>query len=232
MWVSRVESEISQLQDPNGIVGEGGIDLINDITVFDFETSGLSPDKDRVIEMAAIRIRGGEVVGSFSTLVNQPITITAKITEITGITQAEMEDGMPERQALAILNQFMIGSTLVAHNAAFDLGFLHCTLQRLAGKTFDHAFIDTLTICRDRYPYPHKLTDMCDRFGIQLDGAHRALNDVYGCWEVLKALHEAKPITEYKNVLGYLNKYGPPKIAPEYATLVGQDNRYEPRNAG
>lgn len=206
--------------------------LINDVTVFDFETSGLNPETDRVIEMAAIRIRNGQVTSGFSTLVEQPFVLEPKITELTGITTEDMLCGISEKTAFQMLNRLMLGSTLVAHNAAFDLSFLHFSLQRLAGKTFENPFIDTLTICRDRFTYPHKLIDMCGRLGIELTGAHRALNDVYGCWELLKALHEAEPVNEYWNVLGYLKKYGAPKWVPEYARVIGQDNQYEPRNVG
>jgi DNA polymerase III subunit epsilon len=206
--------------------------LINNITIFDFETTGLNPETDRVIEMAAVRVRNGIVVGEFSTLVNHPeiTSLPPKITEITGITTDMMREGISERSAFQMLNRFIGDSTLVAHNAAFDLSFLHYVLMRLAGRTFDNPFIDTLSICRDRFAYPHKLTDMCDRLGIRLDGAHRALNDVYGCWELLKVLHEAEPVDTWMNTLGYLNKYGPPKWVPDYARVIGQNNRYE--NAG
>lgn len=205
--------------------------MINDITIFDFETSGLDPEKDRVIEMAAITVRKGHVVGEFSALVHQPIELSAKITEITGITTEMMKAGMNETVAFKILRQFMGSSgILVAHNAPFDLQFLHHSMMRLAGKSFDNPFIDTLSISRDRFTFPHRLEPMCERLGIELNGAHRALNDVYGCWELLKALHAADPVDEWLNTLGYLNKYGPPKWVPAYARVIGQDNRYE--NAG
>lgn len=197
--------------------------------VFDFETTGLDPEKDRVIEMAAIRVCDGHVVSEFSTLVkNGPVV--PKITEITGITNEELEHGMPERTAFQILNRFIGDNILVAHYAAFDLAFLHYSLMRNADRTFENSFYDTLTISRDRHYYPHKLTDMCDRYGIVLEGAHRALNDVHGCWELLKKLHEENSIESYINQLGYLSKYGPPKWSPAYAQLFPTENKYEPRS--
>lgn len=201
--------------------------MLNNVTVFDFETTGLDPANDRVIEMAAIRIRDGEVVSQFQTIVSQPIELPDKITKITGITPELMQRGMDEATAFKILIRFMYeDALLVAHNAAFDLAFLHHTLQRLAGRTFSNPFIDTLTIARDRHVYPHKLENMTERYGIKLEGAHRALNDVYGCWELLKAMHAEEALDKYLNRLGYLNKYGPPKWNPEHARLQGQDNQY------
>lgn len=198
--------------------------------VFDFETTGLDPENDRVIEMAAIRVVDGEVVSEFSALVaNGPVS--AKITEITGITNDLLEYAMDEATAFRILNRMMIDSVLIAHNAPFDLAFLHHSLMRIAGRSFDNEFYDTLSICRDRHYYPHKLTDMCDRYGITLNGAHRALNDVHGCWELFKKLDEESPIYEWQNKLGYLKKYGPNKWYPAIANVIGQENKYQPRES-
>jgi DNA polymerase-3 subunit epsilon len=198
--------------------------------VFDFETTGLDPEKDRVIEMAAIRVCDGQIVSEFSTLVNNG-PISAKITEITHITNEDLVHGMDERTAFSILNRFIGNNVLVAHNAAFDLAFLHFSMMRNAGRTFDNQFYDTLTISRDRHFYPHKLTDMCQRYGIELEGAHRALNDVYGCWDLLKMFHGENRIDGWINKLGYLSKYGAPKWSPEYAVLIPTENKYEPKSA-
>jgi DNA polymerase-3 subunit epsilon/DNA polymerase-3 subunit alpha (Gram-positive type) len=207
----------------------GGFNLLSNVTVFDFETTGLNHENDRVIEMAAIRIVNDEVVCSISMLVNPGREIVPKITEITGITNDMLIDAMDEELAFRILRNVMADSLLVAHNAAFDLQFFHYALQRFAGKTFINSFIDTMTITRERHTYPHKLIDMCGRYGIELEGAHRALNDVEGCWKLLKAMHEKEPVDTFLNKLGYLNKYGPPKWAPDHAELFGTDNKYEPR---
>lgn len=206
--------------------------MIHDITVFDFETTGLSPETDRVIEMAAVRVRNGIVVGEFNTLVSHQeiLALPEKIIQLTGISTEMMHSGMDEKTAFQIMNRFILGSTLVAHNAAFDLSFLHFALQRLAGRSFDNPFLDTLSICRDRYAYPHRLEQMCEKLEIKLIGAHRALNDVYGCWEILKRVHAEESVFPWLNTLGYLEKYGPPKWVPGHAKLRVQRNRYE--NAG
>lgn len=201
----------------------GGVKVINkSLTIFDFETSGLDPEKDSIIEMAAIRCFNGKIVSEYSTLVKFDGILSPKITEITGIEQTDLTDALDIGQAIRVLYRFIGNSTLVAHNAGFDMGFLHHSLMRLAGRSFQNDFIDTLTIARDRYPYPHKLTDMCERLSIELTGAHRALNDVIGCFDVLKAMHHDKPVDNYINKLGYKAKYGKPKWIPEKAILMPQ----------
>lgn len=192
------------------------------ITIIDFETTGLDAEKDRVIEMAAVRCFNGKIVGEFSTLVKFKGQLEPKITEITGIEKADLEDAMDEETAFRMLNRFIGDNIIVAHNAGFDMYFLHEALMRFAGRTFTNDFIDTLTISRDRYPYPHKLTDLSEKMGIELNGAHRALNDVIGCFEVLKHMHAADPVDEYINSLGYKARYGLPKWVPDNAELKAQ----------
>lgn len=203
--------------------------MLDNVTVFDFETSGLDARENRVIEMAAIRVRNGEIVGEFQTIVFQHIELPEEITKLTGITPELMRSGMDETMAFKVLRVIMGDSLLVAHNAAFDLQFLHWAMQRIGGKTFANPFIDTMTISRARHPFPHRLEPMCDRYGITLDGAHRALNDVRGTWELLKAMHEEEDVAPWLNRLGYLSKYQPPAWAPVYADVFPTENRYQNR---
>jgi len=199
---------------------------LDNITVLDFETSGLSPSRDRVIEMAAIRCYGGEIVSQFQTLVRFEGTLEPKITEITGLTTDDLRNGMDEETAFRILNRIIGDSVLVAHNALFDLGFLHHALMRFANRSFRNDFLDTLTIARARHTYPHNLKDMCARYGIALEGAHRSLNDIVACWKLLEKMNEEQSVERHLNALGYATKYGPPKWSPEQANLVPIEIKY------
>lgn len=200
-------------------------------TVFDFETSGLDPKKDRVIEMAAIRVVNGEIASEFSTLVQYNGKLAPKITELTGITDEMTACGMDEDTAFRILNRMLGDHILVAHNALFDLSFLHHSLMRIAGRSFRNDFIDTLTISRDRHVYPHTLKDMCDKYGIPLVGGHRALNDVIACWELCRTLDEEQAIGDSLNTLGYMTKYGPPAWSPPNAVMKAIELKYAPKEA-
>lgn len=199
---------------------------LDNITVLDFETSGLDPARDRVIEIAAIRCYGGEIVSQFQTLVRFEGTLPPKITEITGITSADLVHGMDEETAFRILNRIIGDSILVAHNAMFDLSFLHHALHRFAKRSFNNSFLDTLTISRARHTYPHNLKEMCDRYGIVLEGAHRSLNDVIACWKLLEKMNEEQSVENDLNVLGYMKKFGMPKWRPEQASLVPIEIKY------
>jgi DNA polymerase-3 subunit epsilon/DNA polymerase-3 subunit alpha (Gram-positive type) len=172
--------------------------------------------------MAAVRCFNREIVSEFSTLVKFDGELSSKITEITGIKKSDLKDAIDEKTAFQILNRFIGNSIIVAHNAGFDMGFLHYSLMRLAGRSFENDFIDTLTIARARYQYPHTLTEMCCKLEIELNGAHRALNDVIGCFEVLKKMHLIEPVDEFVNKLGYKAKYGKPKWSPNKAVLISQ----------
>jgi len=197
------------------------------ITVFDFETSGLNSIEDRVIEIAAIKCKDNKVISEFSTLVHFDGQLSPKIVELTGIDPADLKNGMDEDTAFRILNRFLKDSLLVAHNAAFDLAFLHYTLMRIANRSFTNPFIDTLTISRDLLVYPYTLKNACDQYNISFEGAHRAANDVYACWELYQRFTKETDIQQYVNQLGYLKKYGPPKWTPSYATLIPTENRYK-----
>jgi DNA polymerase-3 subunit epsilon len=200
--------------------------ILDNITVLDFETSGLDPARDRVIEMAAIRCYGGEIVSQFNTFVRFDGVLPPKITEITGITSSDLVNGMDEETAFRILNRIIGDSTIVAHNAMFDLSFLHHALLRLANRSFANPFLDTLTIARARHTYPHNLKEMCDRYGIELEGAHRSLNDVYACWKLLEKMNEEQSVERDLNVLGYMKKYGVPKWYPQQASMVPIEIKY------
>lgn len=200
--------------------------LLDNLTVIDFETTGLRPNSDRVIEISAIRCFQGEVVSSFTTLVQFSGRLPAKITEITGITTEQLAGGMDEGTAFRILNRMIGDNLIVAHNALFDLGFLHHTLLRLAGRSFHNSFLDTLTVCRRRHVYPHSLKEMCAKYGIALDNHHRAESDVLATFELLKKLNEEHPVANEINKLGFVKKYGPPAWSPAQATLEEIELKY------
>jgi DNA polymerase-3 subunit epsilon len=195
--------------------------------VFDVETSGLSPATgDKVIELAAVRFVNGVEIGNFSCVINNG-PVTPKIIEITKITNEMIASGMDEVGAIQSFLRLAEGATLIAHNAGFDLRFIHYTLMRLTGRTLSNPFYDTLTISRERTTYPHTLGDMCTKYGIKLEGAHRALNDVYACWELFKSLNMETPVNNYLNRLGYMKKYGREGWYPEYADVYPLTLKYE-----
>jgi DNA polymerase III subunit epsilon len=204
--------------------------MFNNVIVFDVETTGLSCFNDRVVELAALKVKNGLIVDQFVKLVKVPF-IPEFITRLTGITQEEVNNnGSSEADVFSSFREFIEeDSLLVAHNAAFDLGFLHHSFVRNNILTYRNNVIDTFTICRERFTYPHKLENMCSRLGIELTNAHRALADVQATFELLLALHKAADVSNFINKIGYLSKYGEPDWVPDYVQTFPTENRYEAR---
>ena len=167
------------MMDDTGIVHMPGTATLDEpIVVLDFETTGLNPQVDRIIEIGAVKIQHGQIIDSFSMLVNPGIHLSDDTTRITGIKNHMV---MNEPKADAALPQLMafIGShPVAAHNAAFDMGFLKNELARL-GEEFECAQIDTVTFAQKLYPLlkRYKLSALCKHLGVTLKNAHRAVYD-------------------------------------------------------
>jgi DNA polymerase-3 subunit epsilon len=127
--------------------------------VLDVETTGLSPWKgDRVIEIGAVSLEDGDIMAEFSTLIQVPREIPFRASQIHGITD-EMLIGQPTpEEVFPVLDGFIRGSILVAHNARFDLGFLRREYE-LLGTRFHCPHVCTLEMSRNRFPHlrNHKL---------------------------------------------------------------------------
>ncbi len=128
------------------------ISIDDEFVVFDVETTGLSPANDRLTEIGAVRMVGGEVVERFNTFVNPERAIPEKITEITGITDEMVADAPSEAEALHSFIEFCGGAKLlIAHNAPFDMGFMVATAGR-CGVPFNFASLDTVPLARGLLP--------------------------------------------------------------------------------
>ena len=130
------------------VTGETDARLDADFICFDLETTGLSPKSERITEIGAVRIHGGEITERFNTFVDPEKPIPQKITELTGITD-EMVRGAPkEEEAVRAFFEFCgEGAILVAHNAGFDTSFLRAACGR-HGMEFPYVYIDTVAMCR------------------------------------------------------------------------------------
>ena len=130
------------------VTGETDARLDADFICFDLETTGLSPKAERITEIGAVRIHGGEITERFNTFVDPEKPIPQKITELTGITD-EMVRGAPkEEEAVRAFFQFCgENAILVAHNADFDTSFLRAACGRHE-MAFPYVYIDTVAMCR------------------------------------------------------------------------------------
>jgi len=170
---------------------------LRDITfcVVDLETTGGSAEGGSMItEIGAVRVRGGEVLGEFQTLVNPRSEIPAFIAVLTGITNGMVADSPAIETVLPAFLEFARGSVLVAHNAPFDVGFLRhfADRQGLAWPAFevvDTAKLARRVITRDDAPNC-KLSSLAVTFGARTTPNHRALSDARATVDVLHGLME------------------------------------------
>lgn len=164
------------------------------IIVLDFESTGLSTQTDRVIEIGAVKLVDGTISDSLSILVNPRQPLKEKIVEITGITDRMLADKETAETAIPKLMDFIGDSPIAAHNASFDASLLKAELRRL-GRSFDAPVLDTLTLARKLYPEmkTHRLGTLCKQLGVSLKNAHRAVHDATATAQCLtRMLKDAK----------------------------------------
>ena len=152
--------------------------LENDYVVFDFETTGLESAKDEIIEIGAVKISKGKIVSTFSTFIKPSVPIPQEITELTHITE-DMVAGAPAiNYVLPDFYKYCYGCGLVAHNIAFDYGFLNAIAKKMQ-YNFDNPQYDTMILGRNKLKglKNYKLGTICEYLGVSLVGAHRAVND-------------------------------------------------------
>lgn len=175
------------------------------LAVIDFETTGLSPEEDRIIEVGVARFDGGQLSGSDNWLVNPGRTVSQEIFDLTKIDPAELEAAPPLARVLHEVEACIAGHLPVAYNAPFDSAFLRAELARLgvAGEDLPPAFdasvtwLDPLVWVRELHKNERskKLGDVCARLGIPLDDAHRAASDAEATGKVLLAIADQLPAT-------------------------------------
>jgi DNA polymerase-3 subunit epsilon len=160
--------------------------------VVDLETTGGSSSTCAITEIGAVKVRGGEVVGEFQTLVNPSRAIPPFIAVLTGITDAMVAAAPTLDQALPAFLEFSRGAVLVAHNAPFDLGFLRAGCEQLglpwpAFDSLDTARLARRVLARDEAP-DCRLATLARVLRATTVPDHRALSDARATVDVLHAL--------------------------------------------
>lgn len=154
----------------------------DEVVILDFETTGLSADYERVIEVGAAVVKEGEIQSTFCSLCNPRERIPYAITALTGITN-EMLDGQPSpEQVMEEFYHYLGDRPLIAHNASFDSRFLHAEMGRI-DKALENPFLCTMLLSRRLIPDAenHKLGTLKRHVGYKEDEGHRdhrALDDV------------------------------------------------------
>lgn len=164
------------------------------IVIFDFETTGLDPVHDRIIEVGAFKTVNGKKTEEFSQLTGTDVVITELITNISGIT-ADMIAGKPHfDEVLADFLQFIRGSLLVAHNADFDWGMLKAACNR-CGIDIEWPVFCTVKMSRKVLPElgRYNLDTLAQHYNLKFEERHRAVGDIKVLSNVLANLLEDDP---------------------------------------
>ena len=152
----------------------------NTLIVFDFETTGLSPDMgDRSIEIGAVLIENGRITQRFQQLMNPSVRIPTFIENLTGITNRMVSEARKNSEVMTDFFEFIHGHNLVAHNASFDERFLRAEFKRIK-KTFNGGIACSLLASRRIFQQApnHQLATLAEYKNLPSDGVyHRALAD-------------------------------------------------------
>ncbi len=185
---------------------------VPDYVVFDLETTGISYVNDAIIEISAIKVRGGEMTDTFSTLVNPQRRIPYEATAVNGITDEMVADAPYIGDALGEFLGFAGQDVLVGHNIqSFDLKFVRLAAQELFGQDLENNFIDTLPMAKACLPQltRYRLVDLAEYFHIATEGAHRAGKDCVmnqKCYEELGKIQQGMVIELCPRCGGELKK--------------------------
>ncbi|MCI8796428.1 MAG: PolC-type DNA polymerase III [Dorea sp.] len=166
-------------------VNEKGQSLNGAYVVFDLETTGFSPVKDKIIEIGAVKVEQGKITDKFSTFVNPKVPIPFQITQLTGITDEMVLEAPDIGSVLPEFLAFIGDAALVAHNASFDVGFIeqNCRYQDIMP---DFTYVDTVAMARILLPTlsKYKLNVVANALHISLENHHRAVDDAGATAEI------------------------------------------------
>ena len=161
--------------------------------VLDLETTGGNREDDSITEVGVVKVRGGECLGTFQTLVNPGRAIPPRISVLTGLTDAVVAPAPRIEAVLPSLLEFLGGGVIVGHNVGFDLAFLRAALQRVGHPPLPPPRIDTAALARrlvrDEVP-DCRLSTLASRLRLDHRPTHRALDDALATTDLLHLLIE------------------------------------------
>ncbi|PLR69784.1 PolC-type DNA polymerase III [Bacillus sp. UMB0893] len=198
--------------------------------VFDVETTGLSAVYDTIIELAAVKIKNGEIIDRFESFANPHHRLSATTIDLTGITDDMVANAPNVDEVLRNFKDWAEDDILVAHNASFDMGFLNVGYKQLLGSgKAVNPVIDTLELGRFLYPEmkSHRLNTLAKKFDIELTQHHRAIFDAEATGYLLLRMlkdAQAKGIENHNQLndnMGQGNSYQ--RARPYHAILLAQN---------
>ena len=169
-------------------------DLLDNYTVIDIETTGLSSTKNEIIELSAIRVRDNQMCENFTTLVRPDGHINSFIRNLTGITNEMVSKAPIISNILDKYLEFIGDDVVVGHNIRFDIGFINSNSVKCYNKEFLNQSIDTCKLAKKFTDLKRKNLETVARyFNIDTTGHHRAQKDctmTYGIYNAMKNIQD------------------------------------------
>ncbi len=212
------------------VTGERGQDFSAEFVVFDIETTGFSPVNNRIIEIGAVKVSGGEISDRFSSFVNPDVPIPFEIEKLTGINDSMVMGAPFIEEVLPEFLAFCKDAVLVAHNANFDMSFIkENALRQNIRRQF--TYVDTVGIARILLPHQakHTLDAVAKTMGVSLENHHRAVDDAEATAEIfvkfISLLKEAGADTLAKvNAMGDSSPDIIKRLPSYHAIILAENN--------
>lgn len=173
--------------------------FVDNYVLVDIETTGLSPIKDEIIEIGAIKVENNQIIDSYNQLIKIDRSLSPFITNLTGITNEMLQAGKQPHIVIQEFVNFAGKNILIGHNVNFDIGFLTYQSQKYLNHPISNDYIDTMYLARRIVPNSvnYKLGTLANLFDISYQGAHRGLKDVEITYEVYN--HLRKVLNQHGN---------------------------------
>ena len=194
--------------------------LSGSFVVFDIETTGFSADRDKIIEIGAVKVENGRITDRYSTFVNPERPIPFRIKNLTHISDEMVEDSPVIADILPEFLDFIGKSAVVAHNASFDTGFIRKNAKDM-GYGFNPIILDTVSLSRIVLPdlKNYKLDTVAEALNVSLENHHRAVDDAEATAECFIRLCELLNAKKVKSIEGLMTMDTmPPKMIKKLPT--------------
>lgn len=190
-----------------------------DFIAYDLETTGIDPERDRIVEIAAVRFLGGRPEKAWSTLVNPGIPIPEGALKVHGITDMMVRSQPTIDQVLKPFADFCGNLTLVAHNARFDFAFLKRFIQEHKSAAPGGMTLDTFALAKRVHSglSNHRLSTIVEHLKLPPGGFHRAEQDAAYCGQI------------FQNILEILGRAGEPLDPKSLAQFSGRSELFFPK---
>ena len=162
-----------------------------DYIVLDLETTGFSPQNDDIIEIAMLKYQNSQLVSHFESFVKPSKPIPINVARLTGITDYTVCNAPTIDHIINHAVRFMGNDFVIGHNVNFDINFVYDNYMRCEGKEFKNDYIDTMAIAQKVTGVKQKLTTLAAFYGINTNGAHRAINDCFVCNDCFLRLQDS-----------------------------------------